>query len=210
MKKGFQGYAVKIACSCLGILLIGSGVAFNHMAGLGNDPVGIFYDGIRNTLGLEGAQLGTASNVVNLSLTLLLLVIGRKYINLGTIIYIIPYGACVGIGTRLYQLLFPVQSIPAQAAAAASGCLMLYCGIAIFIAMDIGMDPMTGTAMVIKDRMHWDFKRAKWLFDGSLTIAGFLLGGKLGVITLVTAVSAGPCIQFLAGKIVKIEKRTYV
>ena len=36
-----------------GILLVGTGVAFNAAAALGNDPVGIVYDGIRNTANLS-------------------------------------------------------------------------------------------------------------------------------------------------------------
>ena len=67
---------------------------------------------------------------------------------------------------------------------------------------------MTGTAMVLRDRMHWDYKRAKWLFDGILTVLGFLLGGKLGVVTVLTALSAGPCIQFLSKQLSRLEKTT--
>ena len=44
----------------IGIFLVGTGVAFNAAAALGNDPVGIMYDGIRNALGLTGEQLGNS------------------------------------------------------------------------------------------------------------------------------------------------------
>ena len=37
----------------IGIFMIAVGVSFNAMAQLGNDPVGIFYDGIRNALSLS-------------------------------------------------------------------------------------------------------------------------------------------------------------
>lgn len=196
----------KILLSCIGILLIGSGVAFNAAAGLGNDPVGIFYDGIRNTMGLDAASLGTASNIVNVSLAVVLLLVGRRYINLGTIIYILPYGLCVSLGNKVFSLLFQNPGLAMQILASFIGCSMLYCGIAIFIAVDIGMDPMTGAAMVIRDKLHWDFKKAKWLLDGSMTLLGFLLGGKLGVITVITAFSAGPVIQLIATKMVKAQK----
>ena len=36
----------------IGIILVGVGVAFNAAAALGNDPVGIMYDGIRSAAGL--------------------------------------------------------------------------------------------------------------------------------------------------------------
>ncbi len=205
MKQRFSGK--KILLSFLGIFLIGVGVAFNAAAQLGNDPVGIFYDGIRDVLGLSGTQLGMASNVVNFALAVLLFFVGRRYLSLGTIIYIVPYGTCVSAGTYLYSILFQTERMADRIMASVIGCGLLYLGVAIFITVDIGMDPMTGIAMVLKDWLHWDFKKAKWLFDGVMTAAGFLMGGRLGVITVITACTAGPAIQFISEKLQKLSRR---
>jgi len=86
------------------------------------------------------------------------------------------------------------------------GCLLLYTGVAVFIAMDIGLDPMTGTAMVLRDRLHWDYKKAKWLFDSCMTLLGFMLGGTIGIVTIISAITAGPAIQYIAEKITGIKK----
>ena len=193
-----KAYAARALGALSGIFFIGTGVAFNAMAHLGNDPVGIFYDGIRNTMGLNQAGLGLASNLVNVGFLCVLFFIGRKYLNVGTLIYILPYGTCVSAGTWLYSKIFLLDTIPVRILASAAGCLLLYFGVGIFIAVDIGMDPMTGMAMVIRDRLGWDFKRGKWLLDGTITIVGFVLGGKLGIVTIVTALSAGPAIQWIA------------
>lgn len=197
----------KVIFACLGIFLIGIGVSWNAAAGLGNDPVGIFYDGIRAALNLEPEQLGAASNIVNLALAVLLLLVGRRYLSIGTLIYILPYGVCVSLGSWIYAQLFAGDGLVGQIAASVAGCTLLYIGVAIFVTVDIGLDPMTGVAMVIRDRLHWDFKRAKWLFDGTLTLVGFLLGGTLGVVTLLTALLAGPSIQFISGKLTGIRNR---
>ena len=196
----------KCLAALMGIFFIGVGVAFNAMAQLGNDPVGIFYDGIRNTVGLTEVHLGLASNLVNLVLTGILLIVGKKYINLGTLIYILPYGTFVTIGTHIYAKLFIIPGISYQIAASVCGCLGIYLGVAMFIAADIGLDPMTALTMVVKDKLHWDFKRAKVLFDVCLTLLGVLLGGKLGAITIITALSAGPVIQLIAERLTGLEK----
>jgi len=196
----------KCLIALIGILLVGIGVSFNAMAQLGNDPVGIFYDGIRNAMGLNQEQLGLASNVVNVLLAVFLFFTGRKYLNLGTLIYILPYGMCVDVGTFLYSKIFVAEALWCQILACVAGCLLLYLGVAIFIAMDIGLDPMTGVAMVVRDWLKWDYKRAKWLFDGCMTLLGFLLGGTLGVVTILSAITAGPAIQYLAGKITGINE----
>lgn len=189
---------VKMVLAVAGILLVGTGVAFNAAAALGNDPVGIVYDGIRNTANLSSGQLGMASNVVNVALMILIFFMGRHYINIGTFIYVIPYGAAVDLGGRLYAALFPAQTTAFQIAGAALGCLLLYTGVALFIAADIGLDPFTGVVMVIRDKVKGQYRTVKIGFDICCIILGAVLGGKLGVITILTALSAGPVIQFLS------------
>ena len=200
---------MKMAMAVVGILLVGTGVAFNAAAALGNDPVGIMYDGIRSTANLSPSQLGTASNIVNVALMILVFCLDRHYVNIGTFIYIIPYGAAVGLGGKLFAALFPVQTLVFQVLGAAAGCLMLYTGVAIFIATDIGLDPFTGVVMVIRDKVGKQYRVVKICFDITCIILGAVLGGKLGIITIITALTAGPVIQFLSDRMKKrIEAHT--
>lgn len=196
----------RLVLAFVGILLVGTGVAFNAAAALGNDPVGIVYDGIRNVANLSAEQLGVASNLVNMALVILVFLLDRRYVNIGTFIYIVPYGFVVSFGGKLYHTLFQTQILPFQIAGAAMGCLLLYTGVAMFITADIGLDPFTGVVMVIRDKVGKEYKVVKVCFDVGCIILGFLLGGKLGVITILTALTAGPVIQFLSeiiGKAVK-------
>ena len=203
-----KNHIAKIIGALVGIFLVGLGVAFNAATLLGNDPIGIVYDGVRSFASLSNRQLGMASNIVNFGLIMLLLCIGRRYINIGTFIYVLPYGFFVGVGTKLYVMLRLSENLWYRYFAAVSGCLMLYVGVALYIAMDIGLDPFTGLVMVIADKVQWDYKRTKVAFDVTMVIIGVLLGGRLGIITIATAITAGPMIQWLAGKIGKIINPT--
>lgn len=195
MKNNFT----KILFALLGIFFIGVGVAFNAATQLGNDPVAIIYDGVRNVLGLTGSQLGLVSNVVNFSLIALLFFIGRRYVNIGTLIYILPFGLFVNIGTLLYETIFISDSSLIRIATGLIGSLLIYVGVSIFIAVDMGLDPFTGIVMVIRDKLNLDYKKVKIAFDITLVIIGVLLGGKIGIITIFTALTAGPCIQWITG-----------
>ena len=62
---------ISLVLAIIGIFFVGTGVAFNAAATLGNDPIGIVYDGIRNIANLSPEQLGFASNIVNVSLAAL-------------------------------------------------------------------------------------------------------------------------------------------
>lgn len=206
-KGSFMKQSVKaIISAVVGILFVGIGVAFNNCAGLGNDSIGIVYDGVRNTANLTTEQLGTASNYINFGLAIILFFISRKYISVGTLIYILPYGFFVSLGTGLYNLLSLPETIIFRALVATVGSLLLYLGVAIFIATDIGVDPFTGIVMVIKDKTNKEYAPIKIMFDISMIIIGIILGGKFGIITLITALTAGPVIQFFTKKVRKLFK----
>lgn len=168
--------AKSVLIALIGVLLVGVGVAFNNCAGLGNDPVGIVYDGIRNVTGMGAEQLGLASNIVNLSLALLVFFTGRKYISVGTLVYFLPYGFFVELGILLYQFLAPeTGGLAVQIAFSVVGCLLLYLGVAVYITMDIGVDPFTGIVLVIRDAVKKEYRIVKIIFDITMIILGTVL-----------------------------------
>lgn len=186
---------IKILFALLGIMLVGFGVAFNAGTMFGNDPIGIVYDGVRNAADLSPNKLGLVSNFVNYGLIVLMFFVGRRYVNIGTFVYILPYGTFVSIGSRIYQTCFNQEVFASRLLAGVLGCSLVYIGVGIYIAMDIGLDPFTGVVMVIADTVNKEFSKTKIVFDVVMIMLGTLLGGKLGVITIITALTAGPCIQ---------------
>ena len=200
MKPGKISVAT-ILVALIGVFFCGAGVGINNMASLGNDSVGILYNGFLNTFGLE---LSMASNIVNISLVVLLLFIGRKFVSLGTIIYLVPYGLCVSAGISIANVLRFSDSLAASIMLAVVGSLILCMGIALFIVIDIGVDPFTGVVLVLVEKLKKEYKFVKIGFDISCIIIGFLLGGKAGVVTLVLAVCLGPSIQFFVKLFTKL------
>lgn len=191
-----------ILAAAFGVLLVGVGVAFNNCAGFGNDPVGIVYDGIRSVSGMNQAQLGMASNVVNIVLLVFLFFVGRRYVSVGTFVYLLPYGFCVDLGNFLYGLHGASEDVWVRVVFSVLGCVLLSLGVAIYITVDIGVDPFTGVVLVLRDVLKKEYRYVKIGFDLTMVILGTLLGGRLGVVTVVTALAVGPVIQFFT-KILK-------
>lgn len=185
-----------ILAAAFGVLLVGVGVAFNNCAGFGNDPVGIVYDGIRSISGMNQAQLGMASNAVNIVLLVFLFFVGRRYVSVGTFVYLLPYGFCVDLGNFLYGLHGASEDIWVRVVFSVLGCVLLSLGVAIYITVDIGVDPFTGVVLVLRDVLKKEYRYVKIGFDLTMVILGTLLGGRLGVVTVVTALAVGPVIQF--------------
>ncbi|HJD98767.1 YczE/YyaS/YitT family protein [Levilactobacillus brevis] len=187
-----------IALALLGIFLVCMGVAFNNNTQLGNDPVGIIYDGLRTTFHLEQAQLGTVSNYLNVVLIIGLFFMGRHYASWGTLMYLVPYGVFVSIGSALYPMIFTSTTLLGRSLGGLVGISLYYLGISLFVAADIGVDPFSGFMLTLRDKTGWSMRRSKITFDGALIIMGILLGGKFGVITILTALTTGPTIQALS------------
>ena len=66
---------------------------------------------------------------------------------------------------------------------------------------------MTGVTLVIGKKLNWEYRKAKILFDISLVILGVLLGGKLGVVTVIVASIGGPVVQLIAEQIEKFYQK---
>lgn len=194
----------RITLAMIGIFLVCIGVAFNNNTNLGNDPVGIIYDGIRVTFGVPKINLGIVSNFINIGLLILLFIVGRHYANLGSLMYLIPYGFFILIGSHLYLTLFPANTQLMRITGGIIGISLYYLGISLFICADMGVDPFSGFMLALRDHMGWSLRRSKITFDVVLIFIGILLGGKFGVITLITVCTTGPAIQYLSGKFKKL------
>lgn len=191
-------FSYKVMLSFLGILLVGVGISLNAMAGLGNDPVTIFYDGIKNIAGLSQEQLGVATNMVNWGLMVLVFFLDKHYVNIGTFIYIIPLGTIIDSATKIIESLHISHTIMARSLMSASGCIILAMGLGLFIAIDIGVDSFTGIVLILRDKTKKPYKMVKICFDFTCVLMGILLGGKFGIVTLLTAIFTGILISYFS------------
>lgn len=198
---------LKCLFSLIGVTLIGFAIAFNAKAGFGNDPISVFFDGIRVICGLPIEQLGIASSIVCYVLIVVVIIFGRKHINIGTIIYTLLLGTFIDLGTKLYDVFNLPFTILTRILTCSCGCLMLFLGIAIFISVNFGLDPFTASVMIIKDKLNKSYTLIKVSLDILLLAIGFILGGQVGIVTLVAAVAGGPVINFFTKIVDKIMSK---
>lgn len=193
-----------ILLALIGVSLCGIGVGFANCAALGLDSIGIFYDGIRNILNFSADMLGVTSFIVSGVILAFLFFAARKYVSLGTLIYIIAYGSFITVGSIIYNALISENNLFISIVFSCIGYILLYIGLAIYIAIDIGMDAFTGIVLYLADITHFEFKYVKIVFDIVLIIIGAVLGGALGVPTIITMVVGGPLINFFTKKFQRI------
>lgn len=192
---------LRVVLAFLGMAFMGVGIAFNACVGLGSDPISVFSYGVHNFFGVS---LGTAFNITNYTLLLIVLIFGRRYINIGTLIHTLFLGFFVNLGSNLYAIvknlflhLSGAGAVAVQVATALVAYMLLFFGTALLIAANIGLDVWTGLAMLLRDRINKEYKFFRVAIDVFSVVAGFLLGGRdaIGVPTVLASWFGGPTIQ---------------
>lgn len=176
----------------LAVACMGSGIGFNAMTGLGNDPISVLYDGIKNFFHIN---LGTASMIINLVLLIIIFVFNKKFINIGTIIYVITLGLFIDLGILIYRSFSFPDIMLVKVLTAFIGCFLLFLGIAIFIFVNLGLDTWSGATVLLSENLHISYKITKISMDVTCCIIGVILGGVMGVVTVCAALLGGPVIE---------------
>lgn len=78
----------------------------------------------------------------------------------------------------------------------AAGCMILAFGMTIVIKSDAGTGPNDLVAVVISDKTKYRFSMVRILVDLSFVLVGFVLGGSVGIGTIICAALVGPVAGF--------------
>ena len=176
----------------LGLLTFGLGIALMVQAGLGLGPWEALHQGLGRLTGLE---LGTVSVVLGLPILLLWWPLGERP-GIGTILNVLLIGTSTNLGIAVLP---PAVGVPGQVAMMLAGVVTIGIGSGLYLGADLGAGPRDGLMTGIHHRFGWSIRRSRTLIELSVLGAGFLLGGTIGVGTLVFALGIGPLVQlFLA------------
>ena len=102
-------------------------------------------------------------------------------------------GPIIDIFTKLLQTPFSkLTSLTQKLPILALGCVILAFGMTIVIKSDAGTGPNDLVAVIISDKSHRPFSVIRIIVDVSFIVIGFLLGGSIGIGTLICALLVGP------------------
>lgn len=195
-------YSVKELLARLVILLAGLtvahfGVTLFLLANLGADPFNVLVQGVYQTLARVTGWTFLTHGRVHIALCFViiaaLLFIDRSYIMPGTVVCMLCGGPIIDLFTLLLSAPFAayITSFWLKLAVLAAGCVILALGMSIVIKSDAGTGPNDLVGLVISDKLHKKFGIVRVLCDLAFVLAGWLLGGQVGVGTLVCAVLVG-------------------
>jgi uncharacterized membrane protein YczE len=167
--------------------LVGYGVtaSMTVLAGLGLDPWDVFHQGLSRTLGLG---IGTWAVIASVLVLLCGWVPLRQRPGVGTVMNAILVGLVMDV---MLAAVHPPHVLWARIALLVGGVVGNGFATGFYIGAGLGPGPRDGLSTGIAARGH-SMRVVRTTIEGSVLVVGFLLGGTVGVGTLLYATAIGP------------------
>lgn len=171
-----------------GLSLYGLSTAMFVRADLGADPWNVFHLGVAKLLSLD---IGTVM-IATGALVLLLWIPLRQRPGLGTISNVVVIGLAADAALAMIPTLD--QLLP-RSALLASAIVVNAIATAMYIGAGFGSGPRDGLMTGVHARTGWSVRSIRTVIELTVLLIGWLLGGTLGVGTVLYALTIGPLIQ---------------
>lgn len=191
--------AVRVVLLLLGLWIAHLGVTLFLQTNLGSDPFNVFVQGLFRALpwpDWAGMTHGRVHLLVSLLIMVVLLVVDRSYVGIGTVLCMALGGPIIDVYT-LWLSPFLNETLPlaVRVPLLAVGCVILAFGMTIVIRSQAGTGPNDLVAVVISDKSGKPFGPVRIGVDLTFAMVGFALGGVVGVGTIICAFLVGPAAQ---------------
>jgi uncharacterized membrane protein YczE len=172
----------------VGLCLYGVSTTMFVRANLGADPWNVFHLGVGNVFSLD---IGTVM-IITGALVLLLWIPIRQRPGLGTISNVIVLG--LAANATLAVLTTP-ESLWLRVGLMIAAVVLNALATGMYIGAGFGSGPRDGLMTGIHARTGWSVRTIRTCIEVTVLVIGYLLGGSVGVGTLVYALAIGPLIQ---------------
>ena len=201
MKRTLKETVLRAIILFIGLLIAHLGVTLFLLADLGSDPFNVLVQGLfhslENLTGFPFLTHGRVHIAVCFLIILVLLVVDRTYVKLGTIICMICGGPIIDMYSFiLAPILADMSSLVVRLLMLVAGCVILAYGMTIVIKSDAGTGPNDLVAVVISDKLHSKFGITRIVVDVCFVAVGYLLGGLVGIGTIICAFCVGPVASY--------------
>lgn len=193
-KEWAQGLLVLV----IGLTIAHLGVSLFLVSELGTDTFTIFIQGLAHVIGIT---IGTCHVAVSILLMLLMLFTTKGYIKPGTVVCAFCGGWIIDFFLWAFDgRIGGASPWGVRLAAMAAGCIILGLGMSIVIQSNSGTGPNDLIAIILTDKLNQhrsvQFRWVRICCDIFFVVVGTLLGGRLGIGTVVAALITGPVVQF--------------
>ena len=173
----------------VGLVLYGWSMAMLIRSGLGLDPWDVFHQGLANHLPITFGQV----TILVGALVLLLWIPLRQRPGIGTVLNVFVIGLAADAGLAAMP---DVTGLPGQIAMLLGGVVANGLAGALYVGARLGPGPRDGLWVALTKRTGHSIRVVRTVLEVTIVAIGWLLGGVVGVGTVVYALAIGPIVQF--------------
>lgn len=178
-----------------GIFLTSLSTAVFYLLQMGSDPFQVMLSGAADTLHIP---YGTGIFAFNLMIGILMVIFARKYVKAALFLSVLCAGPLVnGYLSVLGPWISADMSVYVKVLLGIGGCMVMSLGIYLYLLPELGASPTEGMGLFLAEKMGVEYGRIRLVLDVIFTVAGFLLGGNFGVITILAMLMTGPAVSGL-------------
>ena len=143
-----------------------------------------------------GFTIGTWSVMCGLVLVLIVFVVDRKYINIGTFLNALSIGPIMDFFLHLNILPHETEQLWLNLLILLMGIIISGIGGGIYVAAGIGAGPRDGFMLSVSEKTGLSVSWARIVVESIILIIGFILGGPVFIMTFAYTFIQSPVFQF--------------
>jgi uncharacterized membrane protein YczE len=185
---------IRLLNMMIGLVLTALGIIMAIKANIGYAPWEVFHVGLSNTIGVS---FGVTTIIVGVVIVIIVTALGEK-LGFGTILSMVLTG--------VFADMILVMDVIPIAKGLAVGVIMLITGLFVislgtyfYIKTAFGVGPRDNIMVVLARKTKIPVGVCRCIIEFIVTFVGWLLGGMVGIGTLISVVAAGFCIQVTFG-----------
>ncbi len=182
--------AARLPQLLIGLWLYGTSMALMVRAGLGLSPWDVLHDGLTNRLGWSFGAVTALTSII----VLLLWIPLRQRPGVGTVANVVVVAVSVDVALAALP---QAHALAWQLALLVGGVLLNSAATAVYVGARLGPGPRDGLMTGLHARTGWSVRVARTGIELVVLAAGWLLGGSVGVGTIVYALLIGAITQSL-------------
>ncbi len=197
MKKPLsREFWIRVLLLLLGLAIAHLGVTLFLLTELGSDPFNVLIQGLSRTIHHPLLSHGRVHLLVSLLIVLILLVADRHYIGVGTLLCMALGGPIIDVYSAWFSPFIRGDApLGLRLPLLVIGCVILAFGMTIVIRSEAGTGPNDLVAVVLSEKLSKPFGPVRVAVDLVFALSGYLMGGTVGIGTLICAFVVGPAAQ---------------
>ncbi len=188
-----------ISVLCIALILFGIGEGLLVIASLGSAPWTVLSQGIALKTGLN---IGLVTLFISIAVMLTWIPFEQR-LGLGTVLNVLLIAFGLGISV---ELLTPPTELLGRVCVALLGIVMIGISSAFYLTCHMGAGPRDGLMVGIFQKTGWKIGSIRMIIEGSVCLLGWILGGVVGLTTLLFAVGVGWILQITLSVLSKWER----